>query len=78
MCIGGFRKPYIEQVFGVEWGVKDLIGGAEERAAIHLVMSMWSRKRGDEKSFKGHMVRRRCGERSFGDHVKGKEVMRKL
>jgi hypothetical protein len=68
MCIGDFRKHYIEQVVGGEWDVKGLIGGTEERAAIHSVTSTWLRKRGDEKCFKGHVVRR--GDKiSFGDRV---------
>jgi hypothetical protein len=60
MCIGWhFWKSYIEQAVGGEWDVTNLIGRVEERAAIQLVMSTWLRKRGDEKFFKGHVVRRR-------------------
>jgi hypothetical protein len=42
-----------------------MIGGVEDRSAVQLVMSTWFRKRGDEKSFEGHVVRRRGDERSF-------------
>jgi hypothetical protein len=30
MCIGGYRKPYIEQAVGSKWDVKDVIGKTEE------------------------------------------------
>jgi hypothetical protein len=40
MCIGGTRKPKIEQPVGGEWDVKDLIGRTEEWAAIQSVMSI--------------------------------------
>jgi hypothetical protein len=33
---------------------------------------MWFKKRGDKKSFKGHLVRR-GDERSFDEHVTGNE-----
>jgi hypothetical protein len=36
-------------------------------SAVQLVVSMWLRKRGDKSVFKGHVVRRRGDERSFGD-----------
>jgi hypothetical protein len=45
--------------------------GTEEQAAVQSVVSMWLRKRCDEKSsrvFRGPMVKR-DDERSFGDHV---------
>jgi hypothetical protein len=48
-----------KQTVGSECDVKDLVGGAEERAAIQSVTSTWLRKRGDKKVFKGHVVRRR-------------------
>jgi hypothetical protein len=35
-----------------------LIGGAEEWAAIQLQISTWLRRRGDDKFFKGHVVKR--------------------
>jgi hypothetical protein len=35
-----------------------LTGRVEELVAIELLMSMWLRKRGNEKVFKGRMVRR--------------------
>jgi hypothetical protein len=48
----------------------DLIGGAEERAAIQLATSTWLTKRGDEKFIlRGLLLRKRGDERSFGDHV---------
>jgi hypothetical protein len=34
MCIGAFRKFYINEAVGGEWDVKDVFGGTEERAAI--------------------------------------------
>jgi hypothetical protein len=51
MCIGSFRKPYIEQTVGGEWDVKDLVGGSEEQAAIQSAANMWLRKKCDGKSF---------------------------
>lgn len=30
MLVGSFRKSYIEQAVGGEWGVKDVIGRTEE------------------------------------------------
>jgi hypothetical protein len=49
--IGSFRKPYTEHAAGGGWDMKDLIGRTEEWAATQLVINMWLRKRGDEKSF---------------------------
>jgi hypothetical protein len=49
MCDGSFRTPYIQQAVGGEWGVKDLIGGTVEWAAIQSVTSTWLR-RGDDIS----------------------------
>jgi hypothetical protein len=51
MCTVGIRKPYIEQAAGDEWDVKNQIGRPQEWAAIQLVVSMWLRKRDDEKKF---------------------------
>jgi hypothetical protein len=45
------------------------IGIVEEWTAIQSVMSTWLRKGGNVKVFKGHMVRRKGGERSFSNHV---------
>jgi hypothetical protein len=50
-----------------------LIGGTEEHAVIQLKMSMWFRERG-EKFVEGHMIRKRCVQRSFGDHVNQKRI----
>jgi hypothetical protein len=58
-----FLKPYIGQAVDDEWDMTDLIGGAGERAVNQLAMSTWSRKRGDEKFFNGHVVRIRGDER---------------
>jgi hypothetical protein len=41
----------MKQTVGGKWDVTNLIGRAEEQAAIQLVTSMWLRKRGDKKSF---------------------------
>jgi hypothetical protein len=49
MLVGCFWKPYIGQAVDSKWDMADLIGGAGEWAAIQLAMSMWLRKRGDEK-----------------------------
>jgi hypothetical protein len=38
MCVGGFRKSYIEQAVGGKWDVRDLIGRTEEQAAIQSVV----------------------------------------
>jgi hypothetical protein len=53
--LGVFWKPSVEQMVGCEWDVTKLIGGVEEQVAIQLVMSMWLRKRGDERSFSDHV-----------------------
>jgi hypothetical protein len=34
-----FKKPYIEQAAGSEWGGKDLFGRTAKQAAIQLVIS---------------------------------------
>jgi hypothetical protein len=49
VMVGHFRKPYIGQAVGGELDLLVLTGRAEQRAAIQLEMSMWLRKRGDEK-----------------------------
>jgi hypothetical protein len=72
MCTGGFRKPYIDQAVGGVWGVKDVIGRTEERAAIQSVASTWLKKIRVGKVLKGHLVRRRGDERSCSDQVIGK------
>jgi hypothetical protein len=64
MCIGwAFFKPCIEQVVGGEWDVISLIGGAEQWAAILLVVSMLRKRCDDESFLRSH------GERCIGDHV---------
>jgi hypothetical protein len=50
--VGHFWKPYTEQAVGDKWDVLNLIGGAEDQAAIQLVMNTQLRKRGDEKFYK--------------------------
>jgi hypothetical protein len=61
-------EPHIEQAVGSELDVMVLIGGAEEQAVIHLVISTWLRKMGEETVFRGHMSKR-GEERSSGHHL---------
>jgi hypothetical protein len=57
MCIGGFRKPCIDQAVGGKW---DVIGGRGEQATIQLVVSTWSRiNRKMFKVFNGYVLWRR-------------------
>jgi hypothetical protein len=44
-------QPYIGQAVGGELDLMELIGEAEQRAAIEWGMSTWLRKRGDQKYF---------------------------
>jgi hypothetical protein len=53
--VGRFWKPCIGQTVGGDLDLMLLIGGTEERAAIQWEMSMWLRKRGDEKTPKHYM-----------------------
>jgi hypothetical protein len=53
VLVGCFWEPHIGQEVGGEWDAKNLIGGAEERAAIQLVISSWLRRRGAENILRG-------------------------
>jgi hypothetical protein len=66
VLVGHFQKLYIGKAVGGELDVMvQIIGGATKRAIIQLEMSTWLRKRGVEKIFKGHVVRKRGDERSL-------------
>jgi hypothetical protein len=56
---------------GGKWrvGCDKNISEEEGRAAIQSVTSTWLRIEGDVKVFKGHVVRRSGGEKSFSDRV---------
>jgi hypothetical protein len=43
--VGRFCKPHTGQAVGGELGLMVLIGGAEERSAIHSQMSTWLRRK---------------------------------
>jgi hypothetical protein len=43
VLVGHVWKPYTGQAVGGGWDVMNMIGGAEERAAIQLVISTWLR-----------------------------------
>jgi hypothetical protein len=72
MCIGGFKKTYIEQAVGGKWGC----GGPNWHNRDVGCYPISSKDMVEEdmmnKVSKGHVVRGRGGGRSFGDHVIGK------
>jgi hypothetical protein len=48
VMVGRFWKPHIGQEVGRELNLIVLIGGSEERAAVHLEMCMCLKKRGND------------------------------
>jgi hypothetical protein len=74
IMVGHFWKPYIGQEAGGKLEFMVLIGGMEEWAAIKLEISMWLRKRCNEKNIKGQEVSRRGDKRCLGGHVNWERI----
>lgn len=55
-----------------------MMGQAEEQGAIQQGATMWLRKRGDAKSFRDEVIKTKCHDRSFSDHVIRKGVDDKI
>jgi hypothetical protein len=64
-------------VVGVEWEVTDVTGGAEEQSASQCALTMWFRKRGDQKFLVTTLLGKE-NEKSFGTHVIWKRVNEKV
>jgi hypothetical protein len=59
--------------------VADVIGRAEEQVAIQWEATTWFRKRGDERNFSDHVVRKRGDvPKGFSDQVVGTMVMKNV
>jgi hypothetical protein len=45
----GYRKPYIEKGVGSKWDAKNLTGSIEKWTTNQSIISIWLRKRANEK-----------------------------